>query len=238
MWREERDESGSVAAGPLRGALVRPKRLASSRSSFSVTACSITATKSPSGPREPIRARRRSSLWWNSALAVNCTLYRPGDRGWMTEGGTGGASSCRAPVSGAATPSGPSSRIGPSPRFDTTGLAHELGQAVEQLVVRDRLKRSFLSHDWNIGPRSSTPCESARAKPRGGVSFEESPVGGDALRASAALRHASSRLPITPFEGPSESCQGESWAAGEILEGVKRFGRSLDTTRSSETKPR
>ena len=40
----------------------------------------------PSGAHQ---GRSRSSLSWNSALAVNCTLYRPGDRGWTTAGDTG-----------------------------------------------------------------------------------------------------------------------------------------------------
>ena len=47
--------SSSFVSWPSRGALVRAKRLASSRSSFSVTACSMTAARSPFDPREPIR---------------------------------------------------------------------------------------------------------------------------------------------------------------------------------------
>ena len=47
--------SSSSVSWPSRGALVRAKRLASSRSSFSVTACSMTAARSPFDPREPIR---------------------------------------------------------------------------------------------------------------------------------------------------------------------------------------
>jgi hypothetical protein len=35
--------------------------------------------------------------------------------------------------------------------FDAPGLAHELGQAAEQLVVGDRLEWSLLLHDRNIG---------------------------------------------------------------------------------------
>ena len=51
--------------------------------------------------------------------------------------------------------------------LDAPGLAHELGQAVEQLVVRDRLERSLLFHDWNIGPAFSTSWEGASATQRG-----------------------------------------------------------------------
>jgi hypothetical protein len=60
-------------------------------------------------PFEPISALSRSSLWWNSAVAVNCSLYRPGDRGWTTGGDTGEAGAATA---GAATPSGRSSKTG------------------------------------------------------------------------------------------------------------------------------
>ena len=69
MWRE--DGEVSVSGRPLLGVLVLAKRLASSRSSFSVTACSMIAARSPSGTPERISARSRSSLSWSSALAVN-----------------------------------------------------------------------------------------------------------------------------------------------------------------------
>ena len=55
------------------GAFVFAKRRASSRSSFSVTACSMIAPRSPSGTEERISAVSRSSLSRRSALAVNWT---------------------------------------------------------------------------------------------------------------------------------------------------------------------
>src|SRR5437879_6430168 len=96
--------------------------------------------------------------------------------------------------------------------LDAPGLAHELGPALEPLVVRDRSERSLLFHDQNIGPGFSTSWEGAGAKRRDCFTFEGSHLGGDAYRASAALRHASPREPTASFEGPSENCQGESWA--------------------------
>ena len=71
-----------VLAGPA----VAAKRRASSRSSFSVTAASMIAPRSPSGTCERMRARSRWSFSWSPAVAVNCTLYRPGARGWTTGG--------------------------------------------------------------------------------------------------------------------------------------------------------
>jgi hypothetical protein len=56
--------------------------------------------------------------------------------------------------------------VGDDVGLDAPGLAHELGQAVEQLVVRDGLERSFLFHDGNIGPAFSTSWEGAGAKQR------------------------------------------------------------------------
>src|SRR5258706_14899076 len=51
--------------------------------------------------------------------------------------------------------------VGDDVGFDVPGLAHELGQAVEQLVVRDRLEPSFLFHDSNIGRALSTSWQGA-----------------------------------------------------------------------------
>ena len=70
-WRE----TGfvSVCAGLLRGAFVRPKRRASSLSSFSVTASSMTAARSAPGTEERRRAWSPSSLSRSPALAVNWT---------------------------------------------------------------------------------------------------------------------------------------------------------------------
>jgi len=54
--------------------LVRAKRRASSLSSFSETASSMIAARSPSGTRDRMRARSRSSLSWSWAEAVHWTL--------------------------------------------------------------------------------------------------------------------------------------------------------------------
>ena len=86
----------SVVERSLRGRVVAAKRRASSRSSFSVTAASMIAPRSPSGTCERMRARSRWSFSWSPALAVNCTLYRPGARGWTT-GGEGGGSGLGGP---------------------------------------------------------------------------------------------------------------------------------------------
>ena len=51
-----------LCASVFRGAWVRAKRRASSRWSFSVTACSTIAARSPSGTEERMRACSRSSL--------------------------------------------------------------------------------------------------------------------------------------------------------------------------------
>jgi hypothetical protein len=60
MWRVKGEVS--VSASLFRGAFVFAKRLASSRSSFSVTTCSMIAARSPSGTCERMRAWSRSSL--------------------------------------------------------------------------------------------------------------------------------------------------------------------------------
>ena len=72
MWREDGDVS--LSARLFLGAFVFAKRRASSRSSFSVTACSMIAARSPSGTDERMSAVSRSSLSRRSALAVNWTL--------------------------------------------------------------------------------------------------------------------------------------------------------------------
>ena len=87
MWREAGEVS--VFERSLRGRLVVAKRRASSRASFSLTAASMIAPRSPSGTCERMRAWSRSSFSASPALAVNCTLYRPGARGWTTGGGRG-----------------------------------------------------------------------------------------------------------------------------------------------------
>jgi len=71
MCRDE--ELLCVAEGSLRGVFVWPKRLASARCSFSLTAISMIRPRSPSGTEERIRACRRSSLSRSSALAVKRT---------------------------------------------------------------------------------------------------------------------------------------------------------------------
>jgi len=76
----------SVVERSLRGLVVAAKRRASSRSSFSVTAASMIAPRSPSGTCERMSARSRWSFSWSPAVAVNCTLYRPRARGWRTGG--------------------------------------------------------------------------------------------------------------------------------------------------------
>ena len=67
MWRD----FGIVSASSrlCRGIFVFPKRFASSRSSFSVTASSMTVTRSTSGCEERIRAWSRSSFSQSRALA-------------------------------------------------------------------------------------------------------------------------------------------------------------------------
>jgi len=72
MWREEGDVS--LFERRLRDDFVLAKRRASSRSSFSVTAASMIAARSPSGTEERMSARSRSSLSRSVALAVNWTL--------------------------------------------------------------------------------------------------------------------------------------------------------------------
>ena len=100
MWREEGEVS--VSARPFLGALTLATCLASSLSSFSVTAASTIAARSPSGTEARIRAWSRSSLSRSPALAVNWTLYRPGARGSRTAGrtGTGGDATAAAPGRG------------------------------------------------------------------------------------------------------------------------------------------
>jgi hypothetical protein len=72
MWRDAGEVS--VSESVLRGAAVLANRLASSRSSFSVTAHSMSAARSPLGTWERMRAASLSSLSRSSALAVNCAL--------------------------------------------------------------------------------------------------------------------------------------------------------------------
>ena len=103
------------------------------------------------------------------------------------------------------------------------GLAHELGQAVEQLVVRNRLERSLVFHDRNIGPAFSTSWDGASPKQRDSFSFEGPHPGCDALRPSSALRNASPREPTAPFEGPLETCQEENGADGILLQKTCRY---------------
>ena len=56
--------------------------------------------------------------------------------------------------------------VGDDVGLDAPGLAHELGQAVEQLVVRDRLERPLCFHDWNIGPAFLTSQDDVGAQQR------------------------------------------------------------------------
>jgi len=90
-------ESGvvSLASTPFRGVLALPYRFDSNRSSFSVTAFSMIAARSPSGTEARMRDRSRLSFPWSSALAVKVTLYRAGASGWTgaaaSAGGRGGA---------------------------------------------------------------------------------------------------------------------------------------------------
>ena len=86
MWREAGEVS--VVESCWRGLRAEAKRRASSRSSFSVTAASMTAPRSQSGIRPRMRARSRSSFSRRPALAVNCTLYRPGPSGRTMAGWT------------------------------------------------------------------------------------------------------------------------------------------------------
>jgi hypothetical protein len=57
--------------------------------------------------------------------------------------------------------------VGDDVRLDSTGLAHERGQALEQFVVRDRLERSLVFHSPNIGLTFSTSWDRAGAPQRG-----------------------------------------------------------------------
>ena len=85
--------------GRWRGLRTEAKRRASSRSSFSVTAASMSAPRSPSGTRPRMRARSRFELLVKpAALAVNCTLYRPGLSGRTMAGWHRSASDDRRPV--------------------------------------------------------------------------------------------------------------------------------------------
>jgi hypothetical protein len=63
----------SVSEGSLRAAFVWPKRLASTRWSFSLMVMSMICPRSPSGTEERMRACRRSSFSRSSALAVKRT---------------------------------------------------------------------------------------------------------------------------------------------------------------------
>ena len=54
--------------------------------------------------------------------------------------------------------------VGDNVGLDAPRLSHKLGEAVEQRVVRNRLERSRLFHDWNIGLAFSTSWENARTK--------------------------------------------------------------------------
>ena len=94
--------------------------------------------------------------------------------------------------------------------LDSPGLAHELGQAVEQLVVRDRLERALVFHDGNIGRAFSTSWERARRPRRADLSRKAGCLVATLLGSSAALRHASPRSPGAPRERPSETCQEEN----------------------------
>jgi methionine-gamma-lyase len=64
----------SVVSSVFLGVFVFPNLLASSRSSFSVTASSMILPRSPSGTDERMRACSRCSLSRSTALAVNWTL--------------------------------------------------------------------------------------------------------------------------------------------------------------------
>jgi hypothetical protein len=72
MWRVDGDVS--LWGRPFLGAFVFAKRRDSSRSSFSLTACSMIIARSPSGTDERISAFKRSNLSRNSTPAVNSTL--------------------------------------------------------------------------------------------------------------------------------------------------------------------
>jgi hypothetical protein len=56
--------------------------------------------------------------------------------------------------------------VGDDVGLGAPGLAHEVGETVEQLVVRDRLQRPILFHGWNIRPAFSNSWDGASAKQR------------------------------------------------------------------------
>ena len=87
MWREEGDIS--LCESPLRGAFVRAKRRASSRSSFSVTASSMIAARSPSGTEERMSASQPFELVAELGAGGELDLVAGG--GQRLDATTGGA---------------------------------------------------------------------------------------------------------------------------------------------------
>ena len=122
MYRDDADVS--VSSRVFRGALVSANRLASSLSSFSVTAASMTAARSSC-----TSAWRRSSLSRSSALAVKVTWYRAGESGWTTPagGGAGGANGAGCASTGGVAPTDSvlSRTVTPMP---TAGLCRSSGR--------------------------------------------------------------------------------------------------------------
>ena len=98
----------SASSMVFRGFFVLPKRLASSRSSFSVTATSTTDARSTPG----MSALRRSSFSWSAALAVNRTPYRDGANGSTTAGFIGATTGAGVGGVGGSTTPGRSSKMG------------------------------------------------------------------------------------------------------------------------------
>jgi hypothetical protein len=99
--------------------------------------------------------------------------------------------------------------VGDDVDFDAPGLARQLVQTSEQLIVRDRLERSFLFHSCNIGRAVSASWEGAA----------------NAARRSSRRRRLPSGLRASPLVcGPE----------GGIVMRTARNGRSCFPDLSSE----
>jgi hypothetical protein len=62
--------------------------------------------------------------------------------------------------------------VGEEVDFGAAGLSEELGEAMEELVVRDRLERPFVLHGWNIRRVFSTSGFAPQRVQTGWLGFE------------------------------------------------------------------
>ena len=104
--------------------------------------------------------------------------------------------------------------------LDAPGLEQEVGQAKEQLVVRQCLERTLVFHAGNIGLPSSTSGKRAYRAPATESVFEGPQIVCDVRGAAWAARVVLTVTEVASYEVARETCQGEN---------ERKFGAGIET---------